>query len=1697
MWRFLLLAKYAAVDYVGARMAKEAEKAASQPPAPTSLITLSLIVLAILAYSVYGRTSTPRTLLENGGNAKPAYWLSFWRKAAPEEVSRNTDPGPSEGRLLPSFPDGIKVLHECSGATVDICFVHGLSGDRSRTWTADGQSEPWPKTLLPPKLNSARILTYGYDAYTVRKSVASSNRLIDHATNLLHDLTTDRASCNASSRPLIFVAHSLGGLVCKEAILLSRNNPEPHLRCIFDRTEGIIFMGTPHEGSWMAAWAKIPASALGLVVSANMSLLKILDTDDQFLESVQVRFLAMIREQREAGRHFGITCFFEELPLIKDWRVVSKKSATFEGYHPITIHANHSDMVKFASVDDNGFKRLLGELIRWESQVAQRLPAIVSKPAQECLRSLAFPQMQDRYHDINPAVKGTCEWFLEHETYKSWTTCYRSLLWIKGKPGSGKSTLLKYALGNHGDQPGLKDGDLALSFFFHGRGVELQKTPLGLFRSLLHQVLSQAPDASPDLVGTFERNRKEIGQPGKKWEWHQEQLQSFFELSLSNVLKTRPVWLFVDALDECGKKHAVKLVEKFKSLLKSLPSRASFKQLRICFACRHYPILDQDGVFEICLENENRKDISTYVQGSLSALSVGTKSPIPDLITVRAEGVFLWACLVVKRVLELEREAETSENIEAELRFIPRELDELYQGLIRNMRPASLKLMQWICFAVPPPSIGELPWAMALEANRPCRPPRECQSGTGYESDNGRMKRRVQMLSCGLAEVTSSSDAQVVQFIHQSVKDFLVEKGLSALESGLTSTGLAIEMAHHRLSSAATTAIVLGASRTSSPSTLEVVAGASRQTSCGPPTEGGFPGLASLNGVRFNNDVGSLLMPELPWFRLRRLLQNRGFVPEDSNYEEMVYRRSRPASAAGGREGRNREVTHVAIANRQGLLAKLLGHYPKGHMTELVQPFISHIEWLVPQESHGDLEGRVRRFLDPANSRPLQCLFELASFFASNNMLGKDQVGEFLKWVIDQNYVAPLAAFLHVDSATTRSFAQNILEPAVQTRNTELLGSLLSLGLDFRPVLEEAISTDDDDFVRLLLASVPADCLAGDSGGRLLLAIADLDRVDIAEILVEKGANVNFNPYKPGKNSWAPLWWAVHRGHLNMARCLLKQGADVNLECNVQDAPTPLGALVDCAPWESPNLEIAELLLDYGADIECTVLGHDFMDYVSLHHKALRRFILQKLDLKGRAVSICDILDEARKGHLCLSTFVHRNEGEISQDLLEKALYESMNLTTYGVGITEALLTLDGVDANGPTLDEPPLMLAAICEDKAVCLTRLLIGAGADTNIDGILRLAVDQRNFELLQLLLLDGRVNIDEQGPPALELAVLDGMVEAVALLLDKGTPIDAVGETLAPVQAAARSGSLGLAEYLIERGADVNAPAYGHKGRTALQAACCAGDARMVGFLLGKGAMVNAAAAAWEGVTAVEGLVFSTANQDVKERLFRLLFEKDRVVLQVTDANGRGVAHKLIEHNLPGLLDMALELGADSNQMSLGREGRTPLQLAAEKGSFAAAKLLVKHRAEVNALPAPHHGRTALQAAASCSTPNMDMIRFLVDAGAVVNAGAGVRGGITAIQGAAISGYIPVAEYLVQKGADVNSAPALRDGRTAIEGAAEHGRLDMVRFLLNCGAKGDTLSGTGFQSAITFAEENGHFEVANLLRLREDHASGMDEE
>ena len=149
----------------------------------------------------------------------------------------------------------------------------------------------------------------------------------------------------------------------------------------------------------------------------------------------------------------------------------------------------------------------------------------------------------------------------------------------------------------------------------------------------------------------------------------------------------------------------------------------------------------------------------------------------------------------------------------------------------------------------------------------------------------------------------------------------------------------------------------------------------------------------------------------------------------------------------------------------------------------------------------------------------------------------------------------------------------------------------------------------------------------------------------------------------------------------------------------------------------------------------------------------------------------------------------------------------------------------------------------------------------------------------------------------------------------------------------------------------------------------------------------------------------------------------------------------------------------------------------------------KKLLELGANINAPPSECHGRTALQAASSGEEPSLELVGYLLKEGADVNSKAGIKGGLTALQGAAIRGHIKIASMLMEAGADVNALPAKIDGRTALDGAAEHGRLDMVQLLLNCGAKSYDSGDLKFGNAIKLARNNGHFAIAKLLATQTD--------
>ncbi|KAL8387849.1 hypothetical protein RB595_009630 [Gaeumannomyces hyphopodioides] len=133
-----------------------------------------------------------------------------------------------------------------------------------RTEAADGASsgniaEPegrqeevyWPADLACQTLPDSRILTYGYDT-NIRhwlKGPVSKKTVHDHAWDFLCSLQDLRRGPGETCRPLLFVAHSLGGIVVKEALRKSQRcaSTKRHLYGILEATVGCIFFWNPPQ----------------------------------------------------------------------------------------------------------------------------------------------------------------------------------------------------------------------------------------------------------------------------------------------------------------------------------------------------------------------------------------------------------------------------------------------------------------------------------------------------------------------------------------------------------------------------------------------------------------------------------------------------------------------------------------------------------------------------------------------------------------------------------------------------------------------------------------------------------------------------------------------------------------------------------------------------------------------------------------------------------------------------------------------------------------------------------------------------------------------------------------------------------------------------------------------------------------------------------------------------------------------------------------------------------------------------------------------------------------------------------------------------------------------------------------------------------------------------------------------------------
>ena len=227
--------------------------------------------------------------------------------------------GPSATPIREGQNYGVNVLYEGSPeASVDIVFVHGLTGNAYNTWLYKdkGIKMHWPSELLKQDLPDARIMSFGYDADIVNLwNPKSHSSLTGHAENMVGALIRKRERTNTEDRKILFVGHSLGGLVIEHALSHSRKSVEKFLRKIEQFTVGIVFLGVPHCGADLGAWESFGTQLANIVKRPNQDLLGVLKPGSEMLRLVENEFHKILRLRKDKGSEISITCFYEELDV--------------------------------------------------------------------------------------------------------------------------------------------------------------------------------------------------------------------------------------------------------------------------------------------------------------------------------------------------------------------------------------------------------------------------------------------------------------------------------------------------------------------------------------------------------------------------------------------------------------------------------------------------------------------------------------------------------------------------------------------------------------------------------------------------------------------------------------------------------------------------------------------------------------------------------------------------------------------------------------------------------------------------------------------------------------------------------------------------------------------------------------------------------------------------------------------------------------------------------------------------------------------------------------------------------------------------------------------------------------------------------------------------------------------------------------
>jgi predicted alpha/beta hydrolase family esterase len=241
------------------------------------------------------------------------------------------------------------------GGIADVIFVHGITGDPLETWSSKGAIEKdgdyWPQWLANdlPHLN---FYTLGFPASLFAQWAKKEMDLYERGKNVLETL----AGYGVGTRPVVFICHSLGGLLVKQIIRTAKESSDAGWQQIAGGCKGILFMATPNNGSILA---DLLHAFSGCFASSHVVKLK---KDSSALDELNESFRNFCH-----SREISITVYYEKYKVRGLAIIVDAKSADpgVNAAMPIPVDANHLDICKPVSRDSTVYisiRRKLSEL---------------------------------------------------------------------------------------------------------------------------------------------------------------------------------------------------------------------------------------------------------------------------------------------------------------------------------------------------------------------------------------------------------------------------------------------------------------------------------------------------------------------------------------------------------------------------------------------------------------------------------------------------------------------------------------------------------------------------------------------------------------------------------------------------------------------------------------------------------------------------------------------------------------------------------------------------------------------------------------------------------------------------------------------------------------------------------------------------------------------------------------------------------------------------------------------------------------------------------------------------------------------------------------------------------------------------------------------------------------------------------------